>query len=103
MPGEDDEVVDAVWQSNNSYYDMAHALALRAFGEACSNGPSSHIGYSAQDGVSDLTATLAAILSATAAADGGVVEGSWVELASVPPDWHAYDPVPAAFSGGARL
>ena len=31
MAGEDDEVVDAVWQSNNSYYDVAHALALRAF------------------------------------------------------------------------
>ena len=102
VPGEGDEVVDAVWQSNNSYYDMAHALALRAFGEACTDGRSKRTGYSAQDGVSDLTATLAAILSATAVVDGGV-EGPWVEMAAVPPDWHAYDPLPAAFSGGTRL
>lgn len=74
------EGLDRSWVSNNSYYDRAHASALRHFADAVMDG--TPLRYDGDDGLADLTATLATIKSA--------VEGRSVALADVEDDWTAY-------------
>ena len=71
---------DRSWRSNNSYYDLAHAHTLRNFVESVLEG--TPLRYDAQDGVHDLKATLATIMSA--------VEERPVALSEVNDEWTAY-------------
>jgi|TARA_B100000959_G_scaffold279264_1_gene339098 predicted dehydrogenase len=71
---------DRSWASNNSYYDRAHGNTLSHFADTVLDGTRSF--YTPEDGMADLTATLATIKSA--------VDGTPVALADVPDDWTAY-------------
>ncbi len=71
---------DRSWASNNSYYDRAHGNTLRHFADTVLDGTPSL--YTPEDGIADLTATLATIKSA--------VDGRPIALADVPEDWTAY-------------
>lgn len=71
---------DRSWTSNNSYYDRAHGNALRNF--ACTVLDGMPPRYTPEDGLADLTATLATIKSA--------IDGTPIALADVPEDWTAY-------------
>jgi len=75
-----EEGQDRSWASNNSYYDRAHGNALRNF--ACTVLDGMPPRYKPEDGLADLTATLATIKSA--------VDGTPIALADVPDDWTAY-------------
>lgn len=71
---------DRSWQSNNSYYDHAHANTLRNFVESVLDG--TPLRYDVQDGLHDLKATLATIMSA--------MEQRAVALSEVNDEWTAY-------------
>ena len=75
-----ENTTDRVWISNNNYYDSSHQAALQHWVDSILTG--NPVRYSGEDGRSELTATLATIMSAD--------EQRTIAPADVPAEWKAY-------------
>jgi predicted dehydrogenase len=71
---------DRVWLSNNNYYDASHQAAIEHWVDSILAGNA--VRYSGEDGRSELTSTLATIMSAN--------EHRTISPADVPEGWTAY-------------